>query len=224
MALICFDLDGTLVDPLASTMASLASACTEFGISCPRRECIAARIGLDLADLFPELPPPRQREVLLRFEHHFEEEGVFEQRILDGVHAILVRLKRQGHRLFLAASLPTSRARRTLHHFDLLLAFDGIAGLVPAERWKSKREILETLRLEGFFRTGGCFIGDRADDVLAARALGLRAVGVSYGFGSREELKAAKADFLLHSVQELDDWLEKEYPSPEIHDPFSRSE
>ena len=40
-------------------------------------------------------------------------------------------------------------------------------------------------------------IGDRKFDVEGARALGVESVGVTYGYGSKEELKEAKADYIV---------------------------
>jgi len=177
-----------------------------------------------LGGLFENLPVFRIQEVLERFARIFEEEGIYRQHVLDGVQPMLARLKRQGHRLALAAGQPAAQARRTLHQFDLLLHFEAVAGGAPTGPWRSKAEVLERLRLDGYLRSGGCLIGDRADDIRAAKALGLTSLGVTYGFGSHQELAAAQADHLLHSVQELDARLEKDFKGPEIHDPFSRSE
>ena len=47
-------------------------------------------------------------------------------------------------------------------------------------------------------------IGDRKFDVEGARALGVESVGVTYGYGSKEELKEAKADYIVQSVEELE--------------------
>ena len=48
-------------------------------------------------------------------------------------------------------------------------------------------------------------VGDRSHDMIGARANGLRAVGVLWGYGSREELQAAGADVLLEAPRDLGD-------------------
>ena len=48
-------------------------------------------------------------------------------------------------------------------------------------------------------------VGDRSHDMIGARANGLRAVGVLWGYGSREELQAAGADVLLKAPRDLGD-------------------
>lgn len=224
MTLICFDLDGTLVDPCDGMLTCLGATCKDFGLPCPRRDQLSERIGLDLATLFQGLPGSQRDEAMARYWRLFSEEGLFAQRIQDGAHLMLARLKRQGHRLLLVTCQPTALARRTLHQFDLLLIFDAVLGLLPQEPWLPKGELMERFRRDGALEGGGYLIGDRADDMRAAKAHGLRAVGVSYGFGTAQELTDAPADLILDSVQDLDEWLEKELKDPEVHDPFSRSE
>ncbi len=50
-------------------------------------------------------------------------------------------------------------------------------------------------------------IGDRRFDVEGAHAGGVEAVGVTYGYGGMEELKEAKADYIVRSVEELQKFL-----------------
>ena len=224
MALICFDLDGTLVDPVEGVQDCLRSTCEAFGLLCPDRDRITGTIGLDLEELFRELPNLRRREVMAHYWSLFGAVGVFDQRVQVGAHLMLARLKRQGHRLILVTNQSATLARHTLHQFDLILSFDDVVGLPPLASWQTKGEILERLRRDGGLASGGYLVGDRADDMRAAQAHGLRAIGVSYGYGSLQELTAANADCVLDSVPALDAWLEKELKDPEIHDAFSRSE
>jgi phosphoglycolate phosphatase-like HAD superfamily hydrolase len=58
----------------------------------------------------------------------------------------------------------------------------------------------------------------------AARDHGLEAVGVGWGYGSREELLGAGAEHLFATVPELDAWLQQRFPQAEVFDAFSRSE
>lgn len=46
-------------------------------------------------------------------------------------------------------------------------------------------------------------VGDRSYDIEAGRTLGTRTSGVIWGFGSKEELVAAGADFIVDKPGEL---------------------
>ena len=50
-------------------------------------------------------------------------------------------------------------------------------------------------------------VGDRKFDIIGAKAEDVISVGVTYGYGSEEELLAEKPDFLAHSVDELKEIL-----------------
>ncbi len=228
MALICFDLDGTIVNPLLGVRNCVARVCREMGLACPDETTIRGWIGFGMREslaLIPGLEDPiKLEEALDRYVEAYREDGVFEHEVYDGAHLMLGRLKRQGHRLYIVSSKPGIFARRITYQFDLNLIFDDIFGAELKGAWQPKTVVLERLRLEGRIEPGGYFIGDRGDDMRAAKDHGLHAIGVTYGYGSRAELLQAGAEILLDSVAELDAWLAQELTGPEIHDAFTRSE
>lgn len=228
MALICFDLDGTIVNPLLGVRNCVARVCREMGLTCPDEATIRDWIGFGMREslaLIPGLDDPKKlEEALDRYVEAYREDGVFEHEVYEGAHLMLARLKRQGHRIYIVSSKPGLFARRITYQFDLNLMFDDIFGAELKGAWQPKTAVLERLRQEGRIEPGGYFIGDRGDDMRAAKDHGLRAIGVTYGYGSRKELLDAGAEVLLDSMSELDAWLARELTDPEIHDAFTRSE
>jgi phosphoglycolate phosphatase len=225
MALICFDLDGTLVDPLQAMLHCVRLTCEEFALPCPTPEQVAAQIGFGAEALFAGLADPARLEAVQeRYWAHFAEEGIHRHRIYDGILLMLTRLKHQGHQLFAVTVKPARYARQVLHQFDLLLAFGEVSGGPATGPGLSKAEVLAQLHEQGSLQPGGFMVGDRADDMAAARANGLIPMGVMYGFSTPGELQAAGAEFLFDSVTDLDDWFKKKLHEPETLDSFSRSE
>ena len=115
-------------------------------------------------------------------------------------------------------------ARRIAYQFDLNLIFDEIFGSTLKGRWQPKTEVLAGLAERGTIWPGGVFIGDRGVDMTAAHDHGLEAIGVSWGYGSHEELVKAGAERIFDGVPELDAWLRVRFPQAEMFDAFSRSE
>ena len=64
--------------------------------------------------------------------------------------------------------------------------------------------IAAALRLAGADSTDAVMVGDRSYDIIGAHKNGLPAVGVLYGYGSREELAAAGADYITETVRSLE--------------------
>ena len=228
MALICFDLDGTIVNPLLGVRNCVARVCREMGLTCPNEATIRDWIGFGMRESLAMIPGLEDRkkleEALDRYVDAYREDGVFEHEVYEGVHLMLARLKRQGHRLYIVSSKPGLFARRITYQFDLNLVFDDIFGAELKGAWQPKTVVLDRLRQEGRIEPGGYFIGDRGDDMRAAKDHGLHAIGVTYGYGSRKELLDAGAEILLDSVPDLDAWLARELTDPEIHDAFTRAE
>jgi phosphoglycolate phosphatase len=225
MALICFDLDGTLVDPLQAMHHSARLTCEEFGLPCPSLEQVAAHVGFGPAELFAGLADPKRLEAVQeRYWAHFAEDGIVLHRIYDGILLMLARLKHQGHQLYVVTVKPVRYARQVLHQFDVLLAFDEVFGSGLKAPWRTKDEVVAQLREQGILKPGGFIVGDRAEDMAVARANGLIPLGVTYGYGQASELKDAGASVLFDSVTALDDWFKEKLREPEIHDSFSRSE
>jgi phosphoglycolate phosphatase len=226
--LVCFDLDGTLVDPLLGVRNCLAKTCRAFGLAMPDEPTLRGWIGFGMRESLATLAgleePARLEAALDFYWERYREEGVFEHELYPGVFHLLHRLKRQGHRIYIVSAKPALFARRIAYQFDLNLIFDDIFGSTLKGRWQPKTDVLAGLAGQGTIWPGGVFIGDRGVDMAAARDHGLEAVGVTWGYGSRAELVAAGAERLFDAVPALDAWLRVRFPQPERFDAFSRSE
>lgn len=228
MSMICFDLDGTLVNPLPGVVHCVRDTCTTFGLPCPAPEAIRPFIGPSVRGLFAELlgeqAPQRLDTVMAHYWKVFGEEGIFEHQIYDGVQLLLGRLKRQDHRINVVTAKPATYARQVAHYLDLNLIIDEIFGPAIDQPWPGKVAFMKSVCQGGALCTSGYLVGDRGDDMRAAVAFGLTPVGVTWGFGSREELLEGGAQHIFDEIQALDAWLQRELPDPEIHDLVTRAE
>ena len=129
--------------------------------------------------------------------------------VYPGVPEMLARLRSANKRLVLATSKPTCFAEPILKHFGLHHHFALIVGAnLDGTRIAKDEVIAHALsELNGAPREAMVMVGDRDLDILGARAAGLDSVGVTYGYGSPEELEQAAPTHLVHSVEELDGLL-----------------
>lgn len=204
-----FDLDGTLTDPAEGITHSVAYALTHFGIQTPDLRSLHRYIGPPLIDAFMEyegFTAAQANEAVRQFRVYFKDRGIFENRVYEGIGAMLAALRGMGARLYVATSKPEEFARQILDRFELSQYFHGIAGATMDEKRTKKSEVIGYL-LDRFGLRGQeetyLMVGDRRHDFEGAAACGLRSVGVLYGYGSREELTAAGAWQIAESVEDL---------------------
>jgi phosphoglycolate phosphatase len=128
------------------------------------------------------------------YRERFADVGLYENEVYPGIPAALDALGGVGGRLFVATSKPAVFADRIVRHFALAHHFGGVYGPELDGRLDDKADLLRhLLATEGLDPTGAVMVGDRYADILAGSANGVRAIGVLWGYGSRQELLDAGA-------------------------------
>ncbi|MGQ0545122.1 MAG: HAD hydrolase-like protein [Betaproteobacteria bacterium] len=194
---ILFDLDGTLTDPGEGFVACVSYALAKLG--CPPRSEpeIRRHVGPPLQETLARLIEDQEKipHAIELYRERYGAEGLLQCRVYPGIEPALHALLSTGTRLFVATSKPVVFAERIVEHFGLRGFFSGVYGSELDGTRSNKVQLLEhLLREEEISRA--VMIGDRAEDIRAALAHGLRAVGALWGYGSREELDAAGATAL----------------------------
>lgn len=199
---VLLDLDGTLTDPALGITNCIAYALTCLGVAAPPPADLHFAIGPPLRGSFSTLlettEPANIERAMVLYRERFSETGLFENSVYAGVPEMLATLKARDHRLLLATAKPHVYARRILAHFGLLAAFDGVYGSELDGKRQHKDALLAYLiESEGIDANDCVMVGDRHHDIDAARAIGCKTVGVTYGYGTAAEL--AHADRLCDS-------------------------
>jgi phosphoglycolate phosphatase len=201
-----FDLDGTLTDPKAGITRSIQYALDKLGQNVPDAEALTWMIGPPLIASFAKLlgGPEDAQEALRLYRERFSVTGLFENEVYAGIPALLQHLQEKGVRLFVATSKPHVYARRILDHFELSRFFVEIYGSELDNRNADKRDLIRyILGQERFDPAHAVMIGDREHDAIGAKANGLASIGVTWGYGTREELLAAGVSCLVDAPQAL---------------------
>ena len=208
MRAILFDLDGTLTDPREGITRSIAYALERMGLAPPPLDDLTFAIGpplrRSLARLLGDETPAAVERALALYRERFADVGLFENAVYDGIAETLAALGESGATLFVATSKPRVYAERIVRHFSLDAHFAAVHGCELDGTREDKRDLLaHLLPHHGLEASGAVMIGDRGADMAAARHHGVRALGVLWGYGSREELEAAGAQSLCASPREL---------------------
>jgi phosphoglycolate phosphatase len=201
---LIFDLDGTISDPVIGIGRSLNYALAAFGYPVLEEHEVSQYIGPPLDHSFRQLTQSTSQEHILalvtKYRERYSDVGYAENFLYPGISKALAHLAAQGTPLGVCTSKPVNFAERILTLFQLREYFIFVNG---GEVGVHKEHQLSTLIAEGLVGKASTMIGDRAVDVQAASANGLRSIGVLWGHGSEAELTAAAPNLLLEFPEQV---------------------
>jgi phosphoglycolate phosphatase len=203
------DLDGTLTDPRNGIVGSITHALSVLGRPVPTAESLLQFIGPPLGRVFQTMlgteDPDIIRAAVTAYREHFTSVGILENRPYPQIPESLNSLRGLGYVLYVVTSKPRVYAVRIVEHFDLAKHFTSVYGPALDDLNGEKATLIRTaLTNEGIDSSAATMVGDRGEDVRGARENGVGAIGVTWGFGTPEELK--DADRIVHSPSELVGW------------------
>jgi len=205
---VLLDLDGTLIDSQPGILASCLAALRALRHEPDETLDIKRAIKPPLKDLMQVLlqryGDDRVGEAVAAYRQHYGEIGLLGSEPYPGIGSALEEMQQAGLRLYLATSKREIFASRILHHLGLATYFDGIHGSVPGGGLDHKPELLaHVLSQHNVLPSHSLMVGDRRYDISGAHAVGMRALGVLWGYGTRDELETAGADQLVESTPDL---------------------
>ena len=204
-----FDLDGTLTNPALGITNSFKYAFKELGIEIPSYEKLCTFIGPPLVTTFKTHCGFNDEEAKLgvkKYREYFATKGLLENSVYPGIPELLAGLKQAGKKLVVATSKPEEYSVRIIEHFGLAQYFENVCGSLMDETRSKKDEVIAYAIERNHIsdKSKILMIGDRKHDILGAKKVGLKSCGVLFGYGSREELEEAGADFIAENVSRLD--------------------
>ncbi len=205
---VLLDLDGTLIDSYPGILASCHAALRALGHEPDETLDIRRSIGPPLEEIMQILlqsyGDDRVGEAVAAYRQHYGESGFLGSVPYPGIRQSLEEMKRSGLRIYLATSKRAIFAIRILDHLKFATYFDGIHGSGPSGELDHKPELLaHILSKHNLSPSQSLMVGDRRHDISGAHAVGMRGLGVLWGYGTRHELETAGADQLVDSPVDL---------------------
>ncbi len=205
---VIFDLDGTLVDTLADLGESMNFALASLGQPTHKTEEFRRMIG-DGFRTFAKRALPSEKEdlsdsLMAVVRQHYADGCLVNSKLYKGIYETITELYRRAIGLAVLTNKDKNLAERILGHFFTVGIFKHIIGAVGGQPVKPNGRIVR--RLIGLMQlcpTDVILVGDSGVDMDTAAAAGIRAVGVSWGFRSREELVDHGADMVIDEPAEL---------------------
>ncbi|MDC0738347.1 HAD-IA family hydrolase [Cognatishimia sp. SS12] len=215
LRLVLFDVDGTLVDSQADILGAMSLSFDSVGLPVPEREAILQQVGLSLEVIFPNLVPhgsASQHAALVEgyksaYMHLRQTKGSAESSpLFPGARAVIDQLHADPETLL---GVATGKSRRGL---DKLLDGHGLRKYFVtqqvADHHPSKPHpamVLEALNETGVSPDRAVMVGDTSYDMEMAKAAGVFAIGVDWGYHHAAQLTAA--DVVISKFAEVHDVL-----------------
>jgi phosphoglycolate phosphatase len=214
--LAIFDCDGTLVDSQGNICLAMEEAFSGAGLTPPSREATRRVVGLSLVEAMAILLPEAENELHAKLADDYKDAffamraaGTVHEPLFEGILESIDALAASGWLLGVA----TGKSDRGLTSVLATHALsDRFVSLHTADRHPSKPHpsmIEACLADTGSAAEDSAMIGDTSFDMAMARAAGILAVGVAWGYHQPDELSAAGADIIVERPADLAATLEK---------------
>lgn len=215
MRLIIFDMDGTLVDTVGLIVETISDAFTAVGEAPPPEQAIRGISGITAREamgiLAPHADAARVDELAASYRTHYHARaGLDREPLFRGALDAIERLRtREGTILAVATGKGYRGAMTLLGAHGLVDHFNSVQ-TPDHNRGKPDPQMIETaMSKAGATRAQTVMIGDTTHDMKMAKSAGVGAIGVAWGYHSREELRRAGADVVLETFEELDAAIDK---------------
>jgi phosphoglycolate phosphatase len=209
-SIILWDLDGTITDPKYGIIESYMKVLEEEGLPCPTFKELEWVIGPPIREciqkVFAVTDPTKIEFLVARFRHWYGDQKLMNQDTpYTGIKEILLANQRQGLRQYVATSKAHPYARQILTFWKLDHFFLDINGSELDGTRSKKSELLKWMAEKHGWKNVDqiVMIGDRHHDIDAANANGIDSIGVTYGYGGRDELVSAGATYTVETIGEL---------------------
>ena len=207
---LIFDLDGTLIDSSAGVVEAVNYSLKMVGAPPQEAAAIKKFIGYSLATMYPHFTDAPYDELRRHFRVKASEVIVRSTVLLPNVAEVLQYLHGRGYRMAIATTKVRPNIDGILDKFQWRSIFpvsvggDEVSQVKPAP--DAFRLALERLKARP---EESLVVGDTINDVLAARKIPMRVAAVRSPFGDSNELEAAEPDFMLGSLSELKEVLDR---------------
>lgn len=202
--LAIFDCDGTLVDSQINICLAMEDCFARAGLDAPERERTRRVVGLSLVEAMQVMLPEHEPDFHVRLAedyklafHRLRGKGLVDEPLYEGIAALIEQLDQDGWLLGVATGKSDRGLRICLDHHGLKPRF---VTLQTADRHPSKPHpsmVEQAMAEAGAAPATTLMIGDTSFDMAMARAAGVTAIGVTWGYHDAEELVAAGADHIV---------------------------
>ncbi len=200
--LILFDLDGTLIKSQESIVNSTIKTLTKYIKELPSKEQIEKTVGIPIINLLKQyLNKSLLDQAVAEFREHLIIETPKTTKLYPDTLIVLNELRRNNHKLKVVTNKRTLLAKKILNIMEINQYFDEVIGIDLGDPKPSPSMLL--LAAKGHEKNEVIMVGDRPEDVMAAKGGGFKSVFVDHGTVTRADVEAFYPDFYAKDLREL---------------------
>ncbi|MEO5627517.1 MAG: HAD-IA family hydrolase [Candidatus Saccharimonadales bacterium] len=201
---VVFDVDGTLIDSQEMVLKAYKHVAESHGVRPPTHDEIMVYMGKSVRDISSGLFPDHDPEIISKMSTGYVAENAHKVMAFSGLKELFDTLKNRGIKLAVVTG-GDHNVHAVLKSHDIEQEFTSIVHTGRITNSKPDPEgirlALDECQVEPL---NSVMIGDMSYDILAGRNAKVAAtVGVTHGFGTKEDLEAAGADYILDSLSTI---------------------
>ena len=204
---VLFDFDGTIADTGKGIFSSIQYAVECMGLEPLDNETLRRFIGPPVYDSFKRelgLDYEKSDFAVKKYREKYAEKGIYEFDVYDGILELMNLLHENGIKVGIASSKPQNFLIRIVDFLKIGELVDFISAPSADDTPQSKTSLInnaaEALNIS---KDKILMVGDRYFDIDGANGAGVASVGVTFGYGSEEELKKSGATYIAGCADEI---------------------
>lgn len=217
-----FDLDGTIIDSSKEVLLCFEKAFEKANYPIDKSRLTQNVIGPPLKEILKLIAPDLNDEgtidkIILNFRELYDYDKNDISELYQGMFEFLLSLKKQGKKLFIATFKPNKPTLRIVKQFNLNM-FDDIYTIDKFGKHVTKAQMIEDIIDKyNLKKENTVMIGDAASDIMAAKLVGIKCIGVLWGYEKNKKSLKENADKFVDKVEQLKNLKKEDFCEKSIY-------
>lgn len=204
---VFFDFDGTIADTGVGIFNSVRFAVAAMGFDPLPEDRLRTFIGPPVFDSFKrelDMTDKQSEKAVEKYRENYIRSGIYQLEMYPGIETLIKELKKSGIKVAIASSKPEKFVIKVIDYLKISHLIDFIAAPESDNAPEGKAVLVErAVKHFGVEKSKALMIGDRYFDIDGANGAGVESIGVTFGYGSEEELRSAGATYLADSADDI---------------------
>jgi len=205
---VLFDLDGTLTDSQEGVIKCFQYTIMELRQAYCSESELKSLIGVPIRSIFQKLLESDDNDLINKaiclYRERFSEIGIVENKVYPGITDLLVVLHKNSYRLWIVTLKNEVDAQKIAKYFSFDKLIRGVYGPNLNEYPDNKSQLIKSVLTDfQLVSNETVMIGDREEDIFAGKSNQTMTIGVTYGYGTEDEITNSGPDYICSNPYEI---------------------